>query len=177
MNHFSLHVQTFELIINNNQYNITICWFSDIVTFPNNFLIILTSGLFRSHLPKPGVDTETSRYPSHWSGCPIGSSETHAGSGSQCWDDDAKPQWNHPECECQTVKKPLLFVSCVTDDWSVSALPDDSSECGLYPDLQRLRWQLGGVGGYEHKGDSVFLSVHFLGLLEAILGKHRTSKK
>lgn len=115
MNYFSLYVETFELIINNNQYNIAICWFSDIVTFPNIFLIILTSGLFRSHLPKPGVDTETSRYPSHWSGCPIGSSETHAGSGSQCWDDDAKPQWNHPECECQTVKKnPFVCVMC---DW------------------------------------------------------------
>lgn len=69
---------------------------------PSNRLTSLRSRLFGSHLPKPGVDTETGRYPSHRSNSPTGSPETHPGGGPQRGDDDAEPQWNHPECESLT---------------------------------------------------------------------------
>lgn len=73
--------------------------------------------MFRSNLQKPGPDTETGRYPADRSYGSVGPAETHTGSGSQCGDDDAQPQRNHPEREFAVVllQQSLSFVS-VTDE-------------------------------------------------------------
>lgn len=115
---------------------------------------IPTSRLLRSDLQRPGPNTETSGYSSHRSYSPVGSAETHAGSGPQCGADDAQPQWNHPERESDPLPppsaRPLFSFHC--DRWISSWHPDDRSECGLHPDLQRLCGQPGGVCGHEYKG-------------------------
>lgn len=46
----------------------------------------------------------------------------------------------------------VCFNNQVTSPMSICP-PDDSSERGLHPDLQRLSWQLGGVCRHEYKGE------------------------
>ena len=134
---------------------------------PSKF--ILTSRLFRSDLQKPGPNTETSRYPSDRSYRSGGSAETHTGSGSQRGDDDAQPQWNHPKCESNLILLQNLWFLSHFDWWICSSHPDDSSECGLHPDLQGLCGQPGGVCGHEYQGIAHFMySRQFSFVLEKI---------